>query len=274
MKVSDQVLRLSTFDKEGMALFKLGRMPDGINKLVDAVQPYKEKSPLDCTPEEALLVAIIHVRLLTVFGKNNDDQAKMKLIHFMAGYAERGGISFYSESGQRWFESIAHETAATWGKTISKTPDELFTDAFEEACKLGANADKDEPEITRQAIALLTGYERGLALNYMRPNFRLEIMRTEPAELRKLGMKAWLDKYSRKFAQSDAAFKPVARILWDTSTGANGLLQMMNQWAWIQNRAYLINCVNQNIPTTKLASFVRDDILILGGAKWLQRSSP
>lgn len=145
-----------------------------------------------------------------------------------------------------------------------------FDEALATAKKMGEALDREEPEATKQAFALLTGEEVLDAKTMMR--FTDDLPEFAP-KLVRLGFKAWAARENRKVAAADLNFPAVARALWDPAKGAQGVLGMMNSWGSIDpgTRQLVYTHVVRSTPTAGLEEETRDAILNLGGEKWLRR---
>ncbi len=146
-----------------------------------------------------------------------------------------------------------------------------FAEAWAEAERLGVEADKEEPEATKKAGAILTQPELIEISNGMfNPSLYLS---EHAARLNALGYSAWVARQSRRAAALDDRFKGCAQVLWDQGTGARGVLVMMNTWGTIapQTLHGVKARVSASSPTVNLSPEERDAILALGGAKWLAR---
>lgn len=150
-----------------------------------------------------------------------------------------------------------------------KSRDEQFNTAWAEANKLAAAADKTEPELTERALKLLTRGEHVAASNAMfRPDHYLD---RGAADLKRLGLSAWLECQSRKKAQADPSFKGVANKVWEPTSGAQGIFSMMNVWGEIPPevlRGTLLR-IGADSSADRMTAEERDAVLKLGGAKWL-----
>lgn len=104
--------RLRKADAEAMELFRRGKKQEGINVLEVVIVPYKELTPADCTPEEALGVAIIYARALKLMAESVTKEQGAKYAEYIRIYSERGGID--PRDYLAWMKKMGEETAAAW----------------------------------------------------------------------------------------------------------------------------------------------------------------
>lgn len=142
-----------------------------------------------------------------------------------------------------------------------------FDEAWAEAVKMGEQLDAEEPAATKKATAVLTAAEREEVREQMG-----DALDDVAGSLVRAGFTAWVARESRKIARGDAAFRAVARELWD-GTGVRHVLGMMNSWGAVDPfvRREVAAHVARKTPTAELEPDVRNAILNLGGEKWLAR---
>jgi len=146
-----------------------------------------------------------------------------------------------------------------------------FDEAYAEALVLSKRLDEAEPEATAAAMKILTGEERARSDIYM--GSPLSALLSESAYLASRGLGECLDRFSRKVAADDPAFKATARKLWTPDMRAGGIVRMMNVWGRIDPGILrlIVGAVGADVPTANLIYYERDAILLLGGRKWLER---
>ena len=154
-----------------------------------------------------------------------------------------------------------------------------FDEAMKDATKIAEALDKDEPQKTRKALALLTEFERGEVWYFVeRPALELlelpELLHQEflrrPVQL---GFTERAAVLSRHAARKSKDFPAVARKLWEPTTGAAGIVAMMNRWGTVDDftRQDVVHATTNNTPTAQLFPETRNAILLLGGKTWLLR---
>lgn len=109
-KTDAKAEKLRQADKAAMADFRAGKKVDGGKKLLEAIEPYKDLSPKDCTKEESLALAVVYVRIVSVAGKQLSDETLMAYIGAIRGHSRKGGIA--ADEYDTWFKTQVKETVA------------------------------------------------------------------------------------------------------------------------------------------------------------------
>lgn len=122
-KQDAKAVRLRQVDSEAMAAFKEGQQRDGMTKLLDAAKTYQKLTPADCTPDEALALAVIYARIASVAGKSLPEETTLVYVAATKEYSKKGGVP--SEDHPRWFKQVLSETVAAYKPSeppAGKTP--------------------------------------------------------------------------------------------------------------------------------------------------------
>jgi len=144
-----------------------------------------------------------------------------------------------------------------------------YKEALAEARKIGARLDAEEPELTRKALAILTVDEKADA-EFEMLSAKNSFNYSPPALIR-LGLRAWVERESRRRAAVDPEYDAVMSVIWEPESGPDGLLRAMHVWGEIRDRIEVAEAVQTATPTARLDPKTRDAILALGGRKWLSR---
>lgn len=125
-----KVARLRRMDREAMELFRNGRRNEGLVVLIQAAKPYpdvghpKGTNPLDLTPDEALALATVHLRLWCLFAVDrNPDSAPVAAAAGATVQALCQRVGMTQAEFAAWSDKIVPETyMACFGKTEGLAP--------------------------------------------------------------------------------------------------------------------------------------------------------
>lgn len=88
-----------------------------------------------------------------------------------------------------------------------------------------------------------------------------------------MNLSLWHEARRARAAVADPGFKRMAKILWDTGVGWDGLSKMTRQFYWenAAMRARVIAAVTDNSPSRAIKSDIRKWLADHGGKKWIER---